>query len=88
MEAILPYTTALGIAIVGGFAVALIISSNRPNRKAFAMQETIAVEAGGCAPPIIVPLSQREIDLAYVDAGIMPLAEYIALYGAAEAHGG
>lgn len=41
----------------------------------------IAVEAGGCAPPILTPLEKREIDRAYVDAGIMPLADYVEIYG-------
>lgn len=41
----------------------------------------IAVEAGGCAPPVITPLDQREVDRAHVDAGIMPLAEYVRIYG-------
>lgn len=41
----------------------------------------IAVEAGGCAPPILTPLQKREVDRAHVDAGIMPLAEYVRIYG-------
>lgn len=43
--------------------------------------KTIAVESGGCAPPIMTPLDQREMDRAHVDAGIMPLAEYVRIYG-------
>ena len=41
----------------------------------------IAVEAGGCAPPILTPIEKREMDRAHVDAGIMPLAEYVEIYG-------
>lgn len=41
----------------------------------------IAIEAGGCAPPILTPLQKREMDRAYVDAGIMPLADYVRIYG-------
>lgn len=42
-----------------------------------------AVEAGGCASPVIVPQKQRHIDRAYVEAGLMPLAEYVRMYGSA-----
>ena len=48
--------------------------------------QIVAVESGGSAPPIVVPLTQeeaerRQTDRAYVDAGIMPLSDYLALYG-------
>lgn len=43
----------------------------------------IAIEAGGCAPPILTPLQQREIDRAHVEAGIMSLAEYVRRYSKA-----
>jgi hypothetical protein len=43
--------------------------------------KTIAIDAGGCAPPIITPLDQREMDRAHVDAGIMSLADYVKIYG-------
>lgn len=48
--------------------------------------QIVAVEAGGTAPPVVVPLTQEEAerratDRAHVDAGIMPLSAYIALYG-------
>lgn len=41
----------------------------------------IAVEAGGCAPPILTAIEKREMDRAHVDAGIMSLAEYVEIYG-------
>lgn len=41
----------------------------------------IAIEAGGCAPPILTPPQKREMDRAHVDAGIMSLAEYVRIYG-------
>lgn len=46
----------------------------------------IAIEAGGTAPPVIVALSEAEAsrratDRAHVEAGIMPLAEYVRIYG-------
>lgn len=44
------------------------------------MSGFITVAAGGCAPPIVVPLEEREIDRAYADAGIMPMDEYISKY--------
>lgn len=41
-----------------------------------------AVDAGGCAPPIIVTVdSDRATDRAYADAGIMPWADYVAKHG-------
>lgn len=41
-----------------------------------------AVDAGGCAPPIIVTVdSDRATDRAYAEAGIMPVADYVAKYG-------
>jgi len=50
----------------------------------------IQIEAGGCAPPIVVidpmPLNAvaeaaRAIDRAHVEAGIMSLADYVRIYG-------
>lgn len=41
----------------------------------------IAIEAGGCAPPILTPLQKQEMDRAHVDAGIMSLADYVRIYG-------
>ncbi|WP_292633326.1 MULTISPECIES: hypothetical protein [unclassified Novosphingobium] len=44
----------------------------------------VAVEAGGAAPPVIIRLTDDErriADRAHVDAGIMPLAEYVRIYG-------
>lgn len=45
----------------------------------------VAVEAGGTAPPVIIALTEAEVDrrttdLAHVEAGIMPLAEYVRIY--------
>lgn len=41
-----------------------------------------AVDAGGCAPHIIVTVdSDRATDRAYAEAGIMPVADYIAKHG-------
>lgn len=50
------------------------IARSRPHLK--------AVDAGGCAPPIIVTVdSDRATDRAYADAGIMPMADYVAKHG-------
>ncbi len=45
----------------------------------------VAVEAGGTAPPVIIALTEAEVDrratdLAHVEAGIMSLAEYVEIY--------
>lgn len=49
-------------------------------------EPVVAVEAGGSAPPVIVPLTpaeagRRALDRAHVDAGILPLSEYVRIYG-------
>lgn len=48
--------------------------------------QIVAVETGGSAPPVIITLTEAEADrratdLAHVEAGIMPLAEYVRIYG-------
>lgn len=46
-----------------------------------------AVEAGGCAPWIMIKSkaeleAERMVDRAFADAGIMPVADYVAKHGA------
>lgn len=45
-----------------------------------------AIEAGGCAPPIICPHSDKRImDAAQVEAGNMTTAEYVKIWGKSDA---